>query len=498
MYKLINLFCLFLFVSNVVHASEKQRVIVLADMGNEPDEEQQIVHLLMYSNEFDLEGLIAVTGKFLNPNSDNPLKKRLYPELFHTIIDGYGKVSENLKLHASGWPDPTKLHALVATGQAGYGVAGIGYGKHSPGSHLIAGALLSDDPRPLYIIVNAGSNTLGQALWDLRDSLGHEQVEVLVKKLRVFENGAQDDCGAWICSLFPDISWIRSNYQTYCYGGPSIDGGFNNKGVAAELGPYVWEPYAYNGLGQHQWLLEHVIGGHGPFGACYPIRQFPNGGISFMEGGGTIPFLALVNKGLYDINHPWWGGWAGRYSREKKADYWSKHQSVKADEIPFAPFLVHTEESDTWRDPESGITYSENLYAPVWRWRRAFVNDFKCRMDWCKQPFEAANHNPVASVNGDNSDQIIVTKVKAGVIVELDATMSSDPDNDPLVFNWFYYPEAGTYPKNVSISGKGKSKVKVKIPTDATGSEIHVVLELRDKNAIAAMYDYRRIVFAVE
>ena len=76
MYKLINLFCLFLFVSNVFHASEKQRVIVLADMGNEPDEEQQIVHLLMYSNEFDLEGLIAVTGKFLNPNSDNPLKKK--------------------------------------------------------------------------------------------------------------------------------------------------------------------------------------------------------------------------------------------------------------------------------------------------------------------------------------------------------------------------------------------------------------------------------------
>ncbi|MFC1761420.1 hypothetical protein ACFL6U_05005 [Planctomycetota bacterium] len=28
----------------------------MADMGNEPDEEQQNMHLLMYSNMFDLKG----------------------------------------------------------------------------------------------------------------------------------------------------------------------------------------------------------------------------------------------------------------------------------------------------------------------------------------------------------------------------------------------------------------------------------------------------------
>ncbi len=31
--------------------SQKARLIILADMGNEPDEEQQMVHMLMYSNE---------------------------------------------------------------------------------------------------------------------------------------------------------------------------------------------------------------------------------------------------------------------------------------------------------------------------------------------------------------------------------------------------------------------------------------------------------------
>ena len=44
--------------------SDKTRLIVLADMGNEPDEVQQMVHMIMYSNEFDIEGLIAVSGKY--------------------------------------------------------------------------------------------------------------------------------------------------------------------------------------------------------------------------------------------------------------------------------------------------------------------------------------------------------------------------------------------------------------------------------------------------
>jgi hypothetical protein len=42
---------------------ERARVIVLADMGNEPDEVQQMFDLLRCANEDEIEGLIAVTGK---------------------------------------------------------------------------------------------------------------------------------------------------------------------------------------------------------------------------------------------------------------------------------------------------------------------------------------------------------------------------------------------------------------------------------------------------
>lgn len=44
----------------------KSRLIVMADMGNEPDEMQQMAHLLIYANRVDIEGLIACSGKYLH------------------------------------------------------------------------------------------------------------------------------------------------------------------------------------------------------------------------------------------------------------------------------------------------------------------------------------------------------------------------------------------------------------------------------------------------
>ena len=46
---------------------EKHRLIILTDMENEPDDAQTMVKLLMYSNELDIEGLIATTSRWL-PN----------------------------------------------------------------------------------------------------------------------------------------------------------------------------------------------------------------------------------------------------------------------------------------------------------------------------------------------------------------------------------------------------------------------------------------------
>lgn len=477
--------------------TEKTRLIILADMGNEPDEEQQMMHMLMYANEFDLEGLIAVSGKYLQPASKNPYKQVLHPELFFHLIEGYSQVHENLKKHAADFPEPEFLKSLVASGQPGYGIESTGEGLSTEGSALIAEVLKKDDPRPVYIVVNAGSNTLAQAIKDYERTHSKSELDKFLSKLRVYENGAQDNAGAWICAYYPQINWIRSNYQTYCYGGPANDGIADNRGNRNRLGPDTWQPFDYSGVGQHQWALKHIIAGNGPFGRYFPLRQFENGEITFLEGGGTIPWLGLVNKGLYDIEHPHWGGWSGRFTRHKVKNFWSKHSSVNVDEKKYGDFYLFAEDSDYWVDPENGDIYND-WFTPVWRWRRAFFNDFRCRMDWCNQPWEKANHNPVAAVNGDKSNTIVFYRAKAGEEITFDAAASSDPDKDELEFLWWNYFESGTYSKRIDLENANNFILKFKVPKDATGTQIHIILEIKDKSEIAPMYDYRRIVVDVQ
>ena len=412
--------------------AQKARLIILADMGNEPDEEQQMVHMLVCSNMFHLDGLIAVTGIFLRNTPQ--------PELFHRLLDGYDAVLPNLRVHANGWHDTDYLHSITHAGQQHYGMEDVGNGKASPGSDQIVSALTDDDPRPVYVVINAGSNTLAQAMWDLRASHSPDEMEAITRKLQVFENGAQDNAGAWICHTFPGIHWMRSNFQTYAFGGPEKSGRTHYG-----LGPYTWEPYAYSALGQHHWDLEHVIAWHGALGARYPLRLFQrNGGLIFKEGGGTTPWLGLLNRGLFDPDYPWWGGWSGRFSRKKTENYWSRHAYVRADEEKHAPFRMYQEDSDRWIDPETDTLW-ESICVPVWRWRRAMFNNQRCRMDWCVKPYEEANHHPRAVLNGIEDDVITILDADPGQNIDLDASDSRDPDGDPLAFRWWVYGEAGTY-----------------------------------------------------
>lgn len=474
---------------------EKHRLIVLADMGNEPDEEQQMAHMLMYSNEFNLEGLIAVSGKYLHNKHRLSERQKLYPELFERLIVGYEKVFENLKIHASGWPEPDYLKSIVASGQTGYGMGDVGEGKSTEGSKLLIKSFEKEDPRLLYIVVNAGSNTLAQALIDYKSTHTKKELLAVLKKLRVFENGAQDNAGAWICANFPEIHWTRSNYQTYAYGGPAWAWGNTNDDD--KKGPYTWKPYQINATGQHQWALEHIKN-HGALGAVYPLRETPTGKLVFIEGGGTIPWLGLIHQGLSDISQPGWGGWSGRFSKEKVKNVPSRHESIRIDEVTYGDYYLYTEDSDEWIDPETNEYYN-SIYAPVWRWRQDYFNDFQARMDWCIATFDKANHNPIAVVNDEKAEKILYKSVKAGEFIILDATASFDPDGDELTHNWWIYNEAGTYKGNEAIiENPSSTKLRMAIPNNASGKTIHVILTLRDENNIVSLSDYRRIVISVE
>jgi len=78
----------------------RRRLVILTDMENKPDDSQTMVKLLMYSNEIDIEGLVAVCSRWLQ--HDN------FPKSIEDRVKAYGVVRPNLMKHATGWP--SRLH----------------------------------------------------------------------------------------------------------------------------------------------------------------------------------------------------------------------------------------------------------------------------------------------------------------------------------------------------------------------------------------------------
>ena len=54
----------------------KQRVFVLTDISNEPDDEESMVRFLVYANEYDIEGLVATTSTHLRDRTREDLIRR--------------------------------------------------------------------------------------------------------------------------------------------------------------------------------------------------------------------------------------------------------------------------------------------------------------------------------------------------------------------------------------------------------------------------------------
>ena len=103
--------------SQVDNFEGRPRVVVLTDIGNEPDDQMSFVRLLLYSNELDLEGLIATTSTWQ--------KGKVRPDTLHELIAAYAELRPNLLEHATGWPEAAKLDAVVTSGQLHYGMAFI-------------------------------------------------------------------------------------------------------------------------------------------------------------------------------------------------------------------------------------------------------------------------------------------------------------------------------------------------------------------------------------
>ena len=395
---------------------ERVRLVVLTDIANEPDDQMSMVRLLVYSNQFDLEGLVATTSTWM--------KTRVRPDVIQMLIDAYDEVRPNLLGHQDGFPPASDLRALVTTGQPGYGMAAVGPDRMSPGAELIVRVADKADARPLWIAVWGGANTLAQALLHVRATRTAEDLDRFVTRLRVYSISDQDDAGPWIRREFPALHYIAMpsppNGEQYAYAtwtGISRDRFYRNS-PGADFTTFTDE-----------WVDAHIRS-KGPLGRHYP---FP----CCIHEGDTPSFLGLINNGLASAMSPAFGGWGGRY-------VWRQFYGESR------PFWTQGGDSYPGRDSSrdtvvgaDGKTYTSDQ-ATVWRWREAFQHDFAARMDWTVTDPGQANHNPVVVVNGVRGRAPLVIDAEVGVPVTLDADGTRDPDGNRLTYRWFYYPEAGT------------------------------------------------------
>ncbi len=270
----------------------RPRIVVMTDIANEPDDQMSLVRFLVYSNGFDVEGLIATTSTWM--------KAGPRPDVIGRVLDAYETVQPNLSKHATGFPSAAALREVVATGQTAYGLAATGEDQTSAGSALILRAAEKADPRPLWVLAWGGTNTLAQALMDARRTRTPAQLDAIVAKLRVYAISDQDDAGPWLRREFPGLRWIGTpstqNGEEYYFAtwtGISGDRFYRNA-PGADFTTFT-DP----------WVNEHIRA-KGPLGKLYP---YP----CCIHEGDTPSFLGLIDNGLASAMSPAFGGWGGRY-----------------------------------------------------------------------------------------------------------------------------------------------------------------------------------------
>jgi hypothetical protein len=434
-------------------STQRPRLLVLTDIGGDPDDTQSMVRLMTFANEFDIEGLIASAS-----GTPGELKRKVVqPQLIRQVVDAYGEVCENLARHASGYPTAQYLLERIHAGNPNRGLNAIGEGHDTDGSNWIIRVVDEPDLRPVNVAIWGGQTDLAQALWRVRQDGGECGLADFIRKIRVHDIADQDGIQPRIFENFPDLFYV-------------LDKAFHgaDKRTAVFRGMYLGGDESLTSL---EWIDEHIRRDHGPLGALYPPKTWtaPNPHSALKEGD-TPSWFYFLPTGLNDPSHPEWGGWGGRFRHVERGLY---------------------------RDAEDDVSGKASARATVWRWRPAFQNAFQARMDWCVMSPEDANHAPVAVLNGDHSREVLECTAKPESTLRLSAAGSSDLDEDSLTFRWWGYPEPSTWDGPVEIEDADEAVATVHVPQDAAGKTIHLILEITD-DGDPPLTSYRRCVVQVD
>jgi hypothetical protein len=243
---------------------ERPRVVVSTDIGgSDPDDFQSMVHLLMYADALDIEGLI----------SSPPQGGRA--QHIYECLDAYEKDYARLKRASLRFPTPDALRNVVNQGAIDPAPE-RGFSTPTQGSRWIIQCAQRDDRRPLWVLVWGSITDVAQAVHDDPAIKG---------RLRVYSIGSwntRNDVAArdYLFKQHPDLWWIESDttFRGMYMGGKQDDD-----------------------LGNRSFVERHVKG-HGALGKLLYAKKRD------IKMGDTPSVLFMLRGDLNDPTKPSWGG----------------------------------------------------------------------------------------------------------------------------------------------------------------------------------------------
>ena len=426
---------------------DRLRVIVETDIGGDADDQASLVRFLLYSNEWDVEAIIADRSARAFHRDGARDHKGLHAkdgwELAKRYVEAYGRVYTNLAIHKPNYPRPDVLLARTVPG----------FDDSDAGVQAIIQAADRDDARPIWY-GNWGSNSgstsnLRRAFDRVQTTRGRAEYEAFVRKFRICtldgrgptRQGHDDQVVLHIETGYPELDGRRWYHR--------------------------FRPLTERAGGCD--VRRDIQENHGPLGAIYTTPK----------EGDSWSFVFLIPTGLSDPLEPAWGGWAGRYG--------PRSNDPLNTAGPQGAAFFWANQIDDW----NGSCSRDNT---VLRWADALQNDFLARLDWCvAKRFEDANHEPVPHCQGDGTRRVLRIDAPVGRPLELNASGTTDPDGNQLTYRWFVYPEPGSYPNLLEIERADSPRATLNLPADTVGKSIHVVLEVTDDGQ-PQLTRYRRVV----
>ena len=369
-------------------ATEKPRILISTDIGGtDPDDNQSMIHLLMYSDKFNIEGLVS-SPSFGNGSKEEILK----------MINLYEKDLPKLKKHSPDFPTPKHLRSISKQGLHGNSPF-IGYSKPTEGSEWIVKSASKKSSQPLWILVWGGLEDVAQALHDAPD---------IKNKIKIYWIGGPNKKWSansyfYIVKNFPDLWFIEVNSTYYSFFSKNND-------------PNIIKSSEY---------YDRYIKGYGARGKDF--KNYYNGEVKM----GDSPSLFYLMHG--NPNDPTGESWGGSFETIK----YTPHiiiDGIKgtSEEIPFCSLIeFRFKGPKLFSNFEKTLFYMETMHKKdVQKWPGSYLGDGNYALQYVPKAAEILNYKFVSDIpelNGHHGT-LNITNLFPG---------KENPTDIPLGNTWF-------------------------------------------------------------